>query len=103
MGAGECRRPCGALVNIIKKLARYIHTKNRRQCNTHGRWSAADVRPSLITPFLGPKMIVFGSQNRFANRIDPKLINFQAFIFGDHFRVGPYPKMEAQFQIGQLL
>ena len=52
---------------------------------------------SLVTPFLDPKMNVFGSQNRFANLVDPKLVIFQVSIFGYFFRVRLHPKKGTVF------
>ena len=56
-------------------------------------------RSSLITPFLDPKMNVFGSRNRFAHRINLKRVDFQDSVFGHSFRVGARPEMGVQFRI----
>ena len=45
----------------------------------------------------------FRTENRFANLTDPKLLMFQACIFGYRLRVDPHPEMCAQFRVKSCL
>ena len=61
-----------------------------------------NLKVSPITPFLDPKMNVFGSQNRSVHLIDRALIDFQASIFGCRFRVGLQQKKGVHFRMKSL-
>ena len=63
----------------------------------------SELRPAVITPFLDPKINVFGSQNRLANltreilHIDPKLVIFQAYFSDTVFGSAPTRKWGSSF------